>query len=92
MASFVLGCLISYQNVGYLVFVYSFVSLVVISIAAFSLKLDFYYQGYPENIIRFFPNIIFKPIILLGPLFISFIVIKNYVRIKPKFGGESEGL
>lgn len=76
LISFVLGCLISYRNVGYLIFWYSFIGLIVVAIAAFSLKLDFYYQGYPDNIIEFLPNVVFKPMILLGPLFVSFIVVK----------------
>lgn len=76
LISFILGCLISYRNAGYSIFGYSFIGLVVIAIAAFSLKLDFYYQSYPDNIIEFLPNIVFKPMILLGPLFVSFIVIK----------------
>ncbi len=74
--SFILGGVIGYKNIHYNIVIFIFFGLAISAVFAFFFELKFYYHDYPDNFLDFFPNLIFKPIIILFPLLVSFLLVK----------------
>ncbi len=77
---FIFGLLIEYKKINRISILYIFIGFSVVAILSFIFKLDFYYHDYPEKIMDFLPNIIFKPIILLIPFFVSMVAMRLYIN------------